>query len=209
MTPTTWLVIALLGWVSIAVVLAMALGRRGFDSFSWFLIGMVLGPIALVIAWSCLRRDEELDPTVIRTGALGPREGTSMLVGVDGSAECMAAIGAVLRTFDGSLGRVAFATVLHFDGPKSDEDAARARLDSIGRTFRSLRPTLLLVRGHPATALAREATAGAFDVIAIGATGHGRAHVFGSTAKELIQHSPVPVFVAGQRVGQQPEAVSA
>lgn len=199
MTTGAWLAIALLGWIGIGVVLAMALGRRGFDSFSWFLIGVVLGPMAIPIAWNCIRRDEMLHPIFLRTAAPADPNGVSVLIGVDGSPECLATIETVQRTFRGRLGRVALATVVPFEGPGAEELAAKAHLEGIGQAL-SMAPDLVLLQGHPATALAQEARLGAFDLIAVGATGHGQAHRFGSTAKELTRTSPVPVFIAGQHV---------
>ena len=199
MTPTTWLLAFVIGWFALGAAQAMYLGRRVFDGVSWFLIGVVLGPLSSVLAWRCVRRDERLDPKVVRSGRAG--HGTiDVLVGFDGSLESRGAIASVQRTFGDRLRRVALVSVLHFDDPPVHEQAKRLELDAAGRAFGDLHPELLIVRGHPATALAQEAQAGRFDLLAIGATGQGHAHVFGSAAKELIQHSPVPVLVVGQRV---------
>ena len=199
MTPTTWLLIVMAGWFALGAVEAMFLGRRGFDGFSWFLIGVVLGPLSLLLAWSSIRRDERLQPTVIAHGRSG-EGGVDVLIGVDGSPESLAAITSVQAAFGPRLRRVALVSVLHFDDPPAHERAKVAELEQIGRSLALLHPDLLVVRGHPATALAEEARIGGYDLVAIGATGHGHAHVFGSAAKELVHRSPVPVLVAGQHV---------
>jgi nucleotide-binding universal stress UspA family protein len=197
MTPTTWLLLFASGWIGGGLFLAMLLGRRGFNSVSWLLIGAVLGPMALPIAWSCVHHDEQLRPTVVATKRRS-HGGVSVLVGFDGSDECRAAIGAMQRALGNRLGRVALATVVPYDDPPEDERSARSTLEAAGREFEELRADLILVRGRPAKALAEEAAIGGFELLVIGSTGRGRAHLFGSAAKELLQHSPVPVLVAGQ-----------
>jgi nucleotide-binding universal stress UspA family protein len=200
MTPTTWFLVLLAGWLGCGALLALALGRRGFDGFSWFLIGTVLGPMAVFVAWSSIRRDQELRPELLRTGRREAIPGVRVLIGFDGSLESRETINAVTRTLGGRLGRVALATVVPFDDAPEREAMARADLDDVRDEFASVSADTMLIHGHPATALAEEALQGGFDLIAIGATGHGRAHVFGSAAKELVQISPVPVLVSGQHV---------
>ena len=199
MSPTTWLLIAMAAWIGFGTVQALFLGRRGFDGISWFLIGMVLGPLSVLVAWNCIRRDEQLQPTVVRPGRSGPGL-IDVLIGFDGSAEAHAAMSSVGQAFGGRLRRVALAAVLHYDDPPEHEHTKLAELEAAGRTLRGVKPELLVVRGHPATALAEEARLGRYHVIAIGTTGHGHAHLFGSTAKELVQRSTVPVLVCGQHV---------
>lgn len=42
-----WLAVAL----TIGITLAVLMGRRGHSAFEWFLIGAILGRIALPLAW--------------------------------------------------------------------------------------------------------------------------------------------------------------
>ena len=37
-------------WLAIGVVLSVMMGRRGHDAYAWLILGMFLGPIALVLA---------------------------------------------------------------------------------------------------------------------------------------------------------------
>jgi nucleotide-binding universal stress UspA family protein len=199
MTFSTLLPFVLLAWIGLGAVQALFLGRRGFDGLSWFLIGVVLGPLSVLVAWNCVRRDERLQPRTLRDGVPG-RGPTDVLIGFDGSPESRAAIRAVEDTVGAQLGRVALATVLHFDDPPEDEHRRVAALEAVGAPIAGVLPELIVVRGHPATALADAARVGNFDVLAIGSTGDGHAHVFGSAAKELVQRCTVPVLVAGQQV---------
>jgi nucleotide-binding universal stress UspA family protein len=210
MTPTTWLVFAMVGWTGIGVVLAAILGRRGFDGLSWLLIGVVLGPMAIPIAWNCVRRDENLHAQVIAvpTRATIPN-GVDVLVGFDGSPESKAALATASRLFGDQLGRLTLATVVPFDEARDVEISAAAALEAEAADHPRLAAALEIVRGHPATALAAAALEGGYDLLVIGATGAGRAHLFGSAAKELAHHSTVPVLLAGQPATTAPSDGSA
>jgi nucleotide-binding universal stress UspA family protein len=200
----------MVGWFGIGVVLAAVLGRRGFDGFSWFVIGMVLGPMAVPIAWNCIRRDETLNTQVLAVPARATRTGgVDVLVGFDGSAESTAALATATHLFGDRLGRLALATVVPFDEARDVETSATAALEAEAAELPELAPTLEIVRGHPATALAAAALEGGYDVLVVGTTGAGRAHLFGSAARELAHHSPVPVLLTGPPSTVAPTDVSA
>lgn len=209
MTPTTWFVIAAAGWIGIGVALAAVLGRRGFDSVSWFIIGMVLGPMALPIAWNCVRRDESLSPQIVtRPPGVSDSTGLDILVGVDGSPEAHAAINEAVTLFGDRIGRLTLVTVVPFDDAAVAEGEAKASLEAEAAALTRFAPTLELVHGHPATALAATALKGSYDVLVVGTTGAGHAHLFGSAAKELAHHSTVPVLLTGQQPTVAPSDAS-
>jgi Adenylate and Guanylate cyclase catalytic domain len=58
---TDVLLIGLAVWLTVAITVAVLMGRREHSPFEWFLIGAVLGPIALPIAWGRIR-DEPTAP---------------------------------------------------------------------------------------------------------------------------------------------------
>lgn len=210
MTSTLWLVITIVGWFGTGVVLAAVLGRRGFDGASWFVMGIVLGPLAIPIAWNCIRRDEVLSPQVLATPpTAADATGIDVLVGFDGSPESRGAIREAVALFGGRLGRLTLATVVPFDDPPTTDRAARTALEAEAAELTELAPTIELVHGHPATALAAAARDGSYDLLVVGTTGTGRAHLFGSAAKELAHHSSVPVLLTGARAGASPSDPSA
>ena len=45
-------------WLAIGLVLALVLGRRGHDPFSWFVLGTLLGPLAIAFAFYAWRHEE-------------------------------------------------------------------------------------------------------------------------------------------------------
>lgn len=48
------------GWATTGVVLAVVMGRRGHSSFAWLVLGVLLGPLALILADDARRHDELL-----------------------------------------------------------------------------------------------------------------------------------------------------
>jgi hypothetical protein len=61
-----WLAVAL----TIGITLAVVMSRRGHSAFEWFLIGAVLGPFALPLAWG--RIGSEPLPRTARSSMLPP-----------------------------------------------------------------------------------------------------------------------------------------
>lgn len=201
MTPAAWFLLCVLAWLGLGVLLGFVLGRRGFDGLSWFLIGTLLGPLSVLIAWNCIRRDERLGTEIVATPAsVRSATGIDVLVGVDGSPESEAAVSTAMSMFGDQLGRLTLVGVVPFDDAPEARAAIRGALERVAGRLSGWAPSLEIVRGHPATALAAAAAEGDFDVLVVGTTGHGRAHPFGSAAKELAHTSCVPVLLAGRPV---------
>jgi nucleotide-binding universal stress UspA family protein len=84
-----------------------------------------------------------------------------------------------------------------------DETEARHHREAVDRAEIALRrPGLkvegFVVRGRPASAIVDEASSFEADLIVVGSRGHGAiaTMVLGSTASEIVDHSPCPVLVA-------------
>lgn len=198
MSATT-LFLVLAGWLAIGLVLSIVLGRRGHDRFSWFVLGTLLGPLAVAFAAVAWRQGEELQQKTIVASPVAPGEATvDVLIGFDGSPESRAAIASVVSLFGARLGRLTLATVIPFDGGRVNEQKARAGLEHEAERPAWLAPGLEIIRGEPATALVAAASEGGFDLLAVGTTGAGRAHLFGSAARRLAGQSKVPVLLTGQ-----------
>lgn len=121
-----FVVFVVVAWSSIGVALSVAMGRCGHSRFGWFVLGSVLGPLAVVLALDALRRLAGRNP---------------------------------------------------------------------GRG-----PQLEILHGHPATALARCATEGGYQLVAVGTRGTGITKaILGSAASELARASRVPVLLVGGR----------
>ena len=197
MSPIVIMLVAA-GWIGIGVTLAWLLGRRGHDGFSWFILGVILGPLAVALAVDSWRHDERTPSrTVVTPGTVQPDGGVDVLVGFDGSPDSRAAIGSAVELFGDRLGRLTLTTVISYDGGRDAERAALAGLDAEAERLAWLAPGLEIVRGHPSQALTAATTEGGYDVLVIGTKGAGRAHLFGSAASELARSSKVPVLLVG------------
>jgi nucleotide-binding universal stress UspA family protein len=200
-------------WIGIGLLLALVMGRHGHDPFAWWLLGTLLGPLAIPLALSAERRQAERAQQ-LRTGVPG-RGPVDVLVGLDGSPEAGAALLTVLELLGPQLGRLTLATVINLDASVEHDrakDQARAELlrradqirmrlwspsqdpDEHGRPF----PDLILLPGQPAKALQRLAAEGAYDLVVVGGRGSGLSKVLlGSTATTLAAQAKVPVLLAG------------
>ncbi|MGZ8763568.1 MAG: universal stress protein [Acidimicrobiia bacterium] len=180
-------------WLTIGFVLSLVLGRRGHDGFTWFVVGTLLGPLAVLLAIDAIQNGERRRSSVVAAGSSGGGS-TNLLVGIDGSPEARAALETAVAMFGTSLGRVTLVRVIPFDsGTGTDGDAA-ASIEREAARFPALHPRIEVARGNPATVLRELAASGSYDVLVIGSQGAGR-HLFGSAARELGAASPIPVLL--------------
>ena len=196
-------------WVCIGLVLALVMRRRGHLGFSWFVLGMVMGPMAVVFAIDTLRHESPSEAEVLDPGL--PRPGRiDVLVGVDGSPASAAAVDAAARLFRPALGRMTLATVIDRDeSPGSGvEHAAEAELERAAARVMALdpamellrrprfRPELVVLRGRPADVLSAYALERGYEVLVVGSRGAGLAKtVLGGVAEALAAGSAVPALV--------------
>lgn len=197
MSATQVLVIMAAVWVTIGLVLAVVMGRRGYDPWVWLVLGAVLGPLSIPFVIARVR------PVTIagrpRTEfAAGLDDKVAVLVGIDGSPESMAAARGVQDLLGSRLGRVTLVTVIPFDAAAIVEREAEETLCQAEASFPAGRAQRLLLQGFPAHELREHAKAGGYDTIAIGTTGRGlRTALLGSVATELAHRSKLPVILFG------------
>ncbi len=187
-------------WLAIGLVLSVVMGRRGHDTFSWLLLGTVLGPLAVVLAVEAGRHDERLRPAPV-TGGTSASAGNGpvdVLVGYDGSPESTAAIDAVVGLLGDRIGRLTAATVIPYGDVKEPERLATEALRQLRGRMSGLSAQAEVLHGHPSDALRQYATEGGYELIAVGTRGKGLNNaVFGSAASELSHDSKVPVLLVG------------
>lgn len=198
MSDSTLLPILAAVWVAIGLTLGTWMGRRGHNGFGWLVLGVVMGPFAVLLAVVARREDEQLGPRSLAPAVVGTGW-LDVLVGVDGSAESRAALASVQRTFGPALARVTLATVLPYAASREDERRAYALLEDEREAAAWPNAGLELVHGRPAEALLELATTDGYDVVAAGTRGAGlTTHLVGSAALDLARHAKVPVLLVGQ-----------
>ena len=196
---STVAVFVFVAWVVLGLVVGWVMGRRGFEPYTWTLLGVVLGPIAVVLAVAWLVRPPAWEPQLLRAGDVDRPAGTiDVLVAWDGSPEAHAALRAVKSLVGDRVGRLTFARVVAIDAPPDVVHAAESELEAacessaIGRS-----PSTVLLRGQPAVALKEYAHRLGYDVLALGTRGVGRSHaLLGSVASALVRGAGLPVVMA-------------
>ncbi|SFF53631.1 Nucleotide-binding universal stress protein, UspA family [Blastococcus tunisiensis] len=190
-------------WVLVGLVAVLLfLGRRGYRSGTWYLLGAVLGPLFLPIAMERGRRAP--DDTEVAARRDAPSERLTVLVGVDGSAESDAAVREAARLFAPGAARVLLVGVADPDVAEfGDEARLRAwqdLLDDRAGWFPpgGAVPVPRLRYGQPDRVLLETADAEGADVLVVGRRGRGLSHLLlGSVADSLSRHAVIPVLLAG------------
>jgi nucleotide-binding universal stress UspA family protein len=182
-------------WMLEALALGYVMGRRGYEAYSWTLIGVVLGPLGIALAVSFALRPLPGEPRVVQRGRRGA--GTiDVLVGIDGSRAADAAFDRVVALLGSSRGRVTLARVVPFDATHETEAVAQAQLEAARAAHPELGASTVLLRGNPASTLRDFAARSGYKLLAVGTRGAGRSRaVLGSVATSLARGSEVPVLL--------------
>jgi hypothetical protein len=114
----------------VGVVLAIVMGRLGHSPFAWGLAGLVLGPIALLLALVAAR-DQQTWSRLVAAGVPGSGP-VDVLVGIDGSPESAAATTAALGLLGNRVGRLTLVAVSEMDDSfagREDQERLRHELE--------------------------------------------------------------------------------
>ena len=218
LSSTVFLALLLATFVCIGFVLAVVMGRLGHSPFSWGVLGLVLGPIALVLALSAVRNERPSWSRLVASGDPGSGP-VDVLVGIDGSPESAAAATAAVDLLGGRLGRLILVAVTEIDDSMAgrqeqtrlhdelEQRAKELRERQPGRTEEAIAPELVLRSGQPAATLDRMAAEGGYDLVVVGARGAGLSSVLlGSVATTLAARASMPVLVVGDRAAEGRES---
>jgi nucleotide-binding universal stress UspA family protein len=193
MTSASIVWVVLIVWPVIAVVLAWVLARRGHDPWTWLVMGLLFGPLAILLAgYSARHEDEAVE--VLAGPADHEDDRLDVLVGFDGSAESQAALRLAERLLGDRIDRLTLARVIPFDPGRFDDRDAQALLLKEARMLTDRPVGLEVIHGQPATALQSVARRDGYHLVVVG-TAHQPSHL-GSAARELAGSSSVPVLVA-------------
>jgi nucleotide-binding universal stress UspA family protein len=196
-------------WFAVGVAVSVAMGRRGHNSFGWFVLGSVLGPLAVVLALDARRHGEDFEHGPLHVGEPGTAGSgpVDVLVGYDASSASVAALDAVVALLGERIGRLTVATVVPYGGARDQEREATDRLRRLARRNPQRAPELKILHGHPSTALARCAVENGYQLVAVGRRGAGITKaILGSAASELARDSMVPVLLVGGHPVDVPDA---
>ncbi|HEV2927231.1 MAG TPA: universal stress protein [Propionibacteriaceae bacterium] len=200
----------------IGFVLAIVMGRLGRSPFAWGLLGLLLGPIALLLALVEVRNERPWWTRLVASGDPGSGP-VDVLVGIDGSPESAAATTAALELLGDRVGRLTLVAVTDLDDSyagreergrlreelERQSEAVRAWLrerDATGQARQTVVPELQLMSGPPARTLDTIAADDGYGLLVVGARGAGMSSVLlGSVATSLAARASVPVLVVGDR----------
>ncbi len=186
-------------WCVIGIVVSITMARRGHAIVTWAWVGALLGPLAVALALDAVRHERAVAATV--TVRPASRAGVAVLVGIDGSAEALAAARAAVELLGDRVSRLAVAAVIDYDaasklGPDTRGEA-KAHLRMAAHALGREAEQLVLV-GAASDALARAAHDGCFDVLVVGSRGRGASRaLLGSVATRLAHGVGVPVIIGG------------
>lgn len=198
---TEVLLIALAVWLTVGITLAVLMGRRGHSPFEWFLIGAILGPIALPLAWGRINSEPAAPNREIVDAAPGPGTGpVDVLVGIDGSTESETALRTAVELLGPRIGRLTLAGVTEFDygnlQVKADTRRALETLQGMAASASVAHLGITILSGKPSEALPEYALRDGYQLLVVGRRGRGASKaILGSTAAQLA-NAPIPVLVS-------------
>jgi nucleotide-binding universal stress UspA family protein len=217
---TVFLSLLMATFLCIGFVLAVVMGRLGHSAFAWGLLGLVLGPIALLLALLSVRNGRPSWSRLVAGGYPGSGP-VDVLIGIDGSRDSAAAATAALDLLGDRVGRLALVAVTAIDDSVAGREE-RARLQAelerqaqalqiaqhgrrqSGRAEQTVTPALVMRSGQPSAVLDQMAVEDGYGLVVVGARGAGLTTVLlGSVATRLAARASVPVLVVGDRAGQE------
>ncbi len=189
------------GWLVIGAVAVAVMHRRGHDTFSWAVLFLFMGPLALPLAVSSHRHRPSGPVSPTHPGRL------DVLVAEDGSADAAAALASVLDLLGGQMTSLTLAAVVDLEAAstvrgRDTKRETQARLDALvgdvaGATKAPVDSVILF--GEPTQALQRFAADHGYELIVVGCRPAARSHLVGSGAvRRLATHAPVPVLIGAR-----------
>lgn len=204
MDLTTGLQVIGLTWLVIGMVTGFVMRRRGHNFWIWFVLGAVLGPLAIPLAVERARSHPDHDPRV--TGTTSGK--LDVLAGIDGSEDAVEAVRSALSLFGECMTSLTLAKVLDYDSAgaytgSDDQAEAMSQLRDVAQAIDFEEAELRLLFGRPDQSLAEHALANGMELLVVGASGHGAAEaLFGSVTSRLVGRGTIPVFVGPRLQGR-------
>ena len=215
MSSTAFLALLMVTFACIGFVLAIVMGRLGHSPFAWGLLGLALGPIALLLALVEVRNERPWWTRLVASGDPGSGP-VDVLIGIDGSPESAAATTAALEQLGDRVGRLTLVAVTEVDESVAGREERERLRDELERQSEAIQvwqqergvtaqakrvaPELQLMSGPPARTLDTIAAEDGYGLLVVGARGAGMSSVLlGSVATILAARASVPVLIVGDR----------
>ncbi len=182
------------GWLATGAVGVVLMRRRGHDTFSWALLFLFLGPIAVPLAISADRHRPAEPPRPL------PPRGLDVLVSHDGTPDAQAALETALTLLGRQMTSMTLAAVVDLEAPstvrgRDTQREAQERLDTLASELAaatSAPVATVILFGEPATALQHFAVENGYELIVAGSVA-ARSHVGSRRAGRA--HQSVPVLI--------------
>lgn len=197
---TRSLVMVGIAWVTVGLVTAFMMRRRGHDLATWIALGVVLGPLVVPLAAERARYHGAIEKRS-RRKAPPPSEGFDLVAGVDGSEESVAAIRSALALIGDTVTSLTLVSVLDYDSDSvaaaaEPRDRAWARLGEVAEMLGFEPVDKVILYGRADKALSEYARREGKEMIVVGARGHGATEaLFGSVTARLVGACEIPVLV--------------
>lgn len=187
-------------WLAVGAIAVVVMHRRGHDAFSWALVFLVLGPLAIPVAVSADRHRPPELPSPMHAGAF------DVLVAHDGTQDADLALTTVLQLFGSQLTSLTLAAVVDFEAAttvrgrqtmQSAQERLRSVVDSLPTTLTVPVDTVVL-HGEPGECMQRFAAEHGYELIATDAASAVGTRLVrtSSLRKPASEVAAVPVLVA-------------
>jgi hypothetical protein len=161
---TLLIALSAIAWLAVGPVLAWWMGRRGFDPGSWLVLGLAVGPLAVLLALMDTAWWTPPPPLVVRRAQSGVGELDALVV-VSPAGERLERARQAIDGLGADLRRLAVVCVLPAGGPRRDQVEVAAVLRRDAEILASPTIGLAVLFGRPDDAVRRFAVAEGYDVV--------------------------------------------
>ena len=195
------ILLAVLAWSATGAIIA-TLGRRQGHNFVTLLgIGLAYGPMTIVFLLFPNNQEAREVTTIQSPGPVNSGGWIDVLVGLDGSDECLASTSAVIATLGPAVRRLRLASVLDLevaarpDIYKTDEQLTTS-LEKAAIEMGADDAKIVLHGGRPDEALVEHAVEQNMDLLVVAHRQHRAASVLlGSAVARLARNAKLPIII--------------
>ena len=187
-------------WGLVGLLIALIYRRSGHNLIVFATLGLVLGPLTILL-FGDLRDADDTPPLIVRRGRDAPGPGLRMLVAVDEHPEGTQSAVAAARMAAPAAGSLSIVTVVDYETARAprpaDEPAPRqAHLEETAIACGAPDAELVVLAGRTDRALVRYATTVDADLLVVSSRRHHlSAILLGSTVARLARRAGVALLI--------------